>query len=305
MEKIVEALTKLLPQDAVTEVSEAVKTELEKAKQECEQEFNSKLEEAYAELSKELKSNEETALKGYQEAYAIIEDLRKRIEVQQNEFETQMEEGYEEAYQMLQGEKAKNENIEVEMYEQFNQKLTEMKEYMVDKVDAFLAYKGQELYEAARREIVNDPRMAEQRVVLDRVVECVSEYISDEDYNNVVSSKLTDAGKKIEELKSQTKILEARNIRLSTENNKLNESVRKAEHVLNEQVKEEKKERAEKAKNAQGRGRTVNDPELVAEWSNNKSTEKKKDTVDNTLVESLDPEFLHQMQVLAGTKASE
>ena len=88
MEKIVEALTKLLPEDAVTEVSEAVKVELEKAKQECEQEFNSKLEEAYAELSKELKTTEETALQGYKEAYVIIEDLRKRLEVQQKEFET-------------------------------------------------------------------------------------------------------------------------------------------------------------------------------------------------------------------------
>jgi hypothetical protein len=115
---------------------------------------------------------------------------------------------------------------------------------------------------------------------------------------------LTDAEKKIEELKSQTKILEARNIRLSTENNKLNESVRKAEQMINEQVKEEKQERAEKAKNAQGRGRTVSDPELVAEWSGNKPVEK-KDNVDTTLVESLDPEFLRQMQVLAGTKASE
>jgi hypothetical protein len=304
MEKIVEALTKLLPEDAVTEVSEAVKLELEKAKQECEQEYNSKLEEAYAELSKELKGTEETALQGYQEAYAIIEDLRKRLEVQQKEFESSMEEGYEEAYQMLQAEKAKNENIEVEMYEQFNQKLSEMKEYMVDKVDAFLQFKGQELYESARREIVNDPRTAEQKVVLDRVVECVSDYISDEDYTNVVNSRLTDAEKKIEELKSQTKILEARNIRLSTENNKLNESVRKAEQMINEQVKEEKQERAEKAKNAQGRGRTVSDPELVAEWSGNKPVEK-KDNVDTTLVESLDPEFLHQMQVLAGTKASE
>jgi hypothetical protein len=304
MEKIVEALTKLLPEDAVNEVSEAVKVELEKAKQECEQEFNSKLEEAYAELSKELKTTEETALQGYQEAYAIIEDLRKRLGVQQKEFESSMEEGYEEAYQMLQTEKAKNENLEVEMYEQFNQKLSEMKEYMVDKVDAFLQYKGQEFYEAARREIVNDPRMAEQKVVLDRVVETVSDYISDEDYTNVVNSKLLNAEKKIEELKGQTKILEARNIRLSTENNKLNESVRKAEQVLNEQVKEEKQERVEKAKNAQGRGRAVNDPELVAEWSDNKSTEK-KENVDTTLVESLDPEFLRQMQVLAGTKASE
>lgn len=304
MEKIVEALTKLLPEDAVNEVSEAVKVELEKAKQECEQEFNSKLEEAYAELSKELKTTEETALQGYQEAYAIIEDLRKRLGVQQKEFETSMEEGYEEAYQMLQAEKSKNENLEVEMYEQFNQKLSEMKEYMVDKVDAFLQYKGQEFYEAARREIVNDPRMAEQKVILDRVVETVSDYISDEDYTNVVNSKLLNAEKKIEELKGQTKILEARNIRLSTENNKLNESVRKAEQVLNEQVKEEKQERVEKAKNAQGRGRAVNDPELVAEWSDNKSTEK-KENVDTTLVESLDPEFLRQMQVLAGTKASE
>ena len=55
MEKIVEALTKLLPEDSVKDISEAVKVELEKAKQECEQEYNSKLEEAYAELSKELK----------------------------------------------------------------------------------------------------------------------------------------------------------------------------------------------------------------------------------------------------------
>jgi len=305
MEKIVEALTKLLPEDAVNEVSEAVKDELEKAKQEYEQEYDSKLEEAYAELSKELKSTEETALQGYQEAYAIIEDLRKRLEVQQNEFESSMEEGYEEAYQMLQAEKSKNENLEVEMYEQFNQKLSEMKEYMVDKVDAFLQFKGQELYETARREIINDPSMAEQKVVLDRVVECVSDYISDEDYSSVVNSKLTDAEKKIEELKSQTKILEARNIRLSTENNKLNESVRKAENVLNEQFKEEKKERVKKAENAQGRGRAVNDPELVAEWSDNKDLVNKKDNVDTTLVESLDPDFLKQMQVLAGTKAAD
>lgn len=304
MEKIVEALTKLLPEDSVKDISEAVKIELEKAKQECEQEFNSKLEEAYAELSNELKGTEQTALQGYQEAYAIIEDLRKRLEVQQTEFESSMEEGYEEAYQMLTAEKAKNENIEVEMYEQFNQKLSEMKEYMVDKVDAFLQYKGQDIYESARREIINDPRTSEQKVVLDRVVECVSDYISDADFTSAVNSKLSSADKKIEELKGQTKILEARNIRLSTENNKLNEAVREAKQVITESVKEEKQERAEKAKNAQGRGRTVNDPELVAEWSNNKTVEK-KDNVDTTLVESLDPEFLYQMQVLAGTKASE
>ena len=192
------------------------------------------------------------------------------------------------------------------MYEEFNNnKLSEMKEYMVDKLDAFLQYKGEELYEAARKEIVNDPAVAEQRVVLDRVLECVSDYISDEQYTGVVNSKLTEAEKKIEDFKSQTKILEARNIRLSTENNKLNESVRKAEQVITESVKEEKQERVEKAKNVQGRGRAVNDSELVAEWNGNAKSVEKKEDVDTTLVESLDPEFLRQMQVLAGTKASE
>jgi len=308
MEKIVEALTKLLPEDSVQEVAEAVTVELEKAKQDYEQEFNSKLEEAYAELSTELQGTEETALKGYQEAYAIIEDLRNRLEVQQTEFEASMEEGYEEAYQMLQSEKAKNENLEVEMYDQFNDKLSEMKEYMVDKVDSFLQFKGKELYESARAELLNDPAIVEQKVILNKVVETISDYISDEDYNNAVNSKLTGAETEIEGLKSQTKILEARNIRLSTENNKLNEAVREAEQVITESVKEEKKERVEKAKNAQGRGRAVNDSELVAEWSDEKSEgteEEKQQNVDTTLVESLDPEFLKQIQVLAGTKSVE
>lgn len=302
MEKIVESLTKLLPEESVAEVTEAVKSELAKAKEQYEQEFNSKLEEAYAQLSEELKASEATALQGYQEAYSIIKDLRKRLEMQQAEFDSSMEEGYEEAYQMLQAEKAKNENLEVEMYEEFNGKLKEMKEYMVDKVDQFLQYKGKEIYEQARRDIVNDPRTAEHKVALDRVVECVSDYISDEDFHAATSSKLETLSKQAEELKSQVKILEARNIRLSTENTKLNEQVREANNVITESVQNEKKERVEKAKNVQGRGRSV-DGEIVAEW---KDEEKKADAQNavSTIVEGLDPDALHQMQVLAGTKTT-
>jgi hypothetical protein len=301
MEKIVEALTKLLPEDAVTEVTEAVKNELEGAKQAYEQEFNSKLEEAYAELSEELKTAEETAIQGYKEAYAIIQDLRSRLETQQKEFEASMEEGYEEAYQMLLAEKGKNENLEVEMYEQFNTKLQEMKEYMVDKVDAFLQYKGAEIYESAHKEITSDPRLVEHKSALDKVVECVANYIGDEEFAGVNNAKVEEIARKAEELKSQVKILEARNIRLSAENTKLTEAVRETQKVITESVEAEKKERAEKAKNVQGRGRAVNDSELVAEWNNNKS-EEKKPNVDTTLVESLDPDLLRQMQVLAGTK---
>lgn len=300
MEKIVEALTKLLPEDAVADVTEAVKTELENAKQGYEQEFNSKLEEAYAELSEELKTAEETAIQGYKEAYAIIEDLRNRLETQQKEFELSMEEGYEEAYQMLQAEKSKNENLEVEMYEQFNTKLQEMKEYMVDKVDAFLQYKGKEIYENARRDIESDPRTAEHKVALDKVVECVANYVGDEGYASASNAKVDEISRKVEELKGQVKILEARNIRLSAENTKLTETVRESQKVITESVKEEKKERVEKAKNVQGRGRAVNDSEIVSEWNEDKT--EKKTEVDTTLVESLDPDLLRQMQVLAGTK---
>lgn len=301
MEKIVEALTKLLPEDAVADVTEAVKTELEGAKQAYEQEYNSKLEEAYAELSGELKSAEETAIQGYKEAYAIIQDLRSRLETQQKEFESSMEEGYEEAYQMLLAERSKNENLEVEMYEQFNTKLQEMKEYMVDKVDQFLQYKGAEIYEAARAEVEKDPRVVEQKIALEKVAECVAEFIGDGSTSVSSNAKLEETNKAVETLKSQVKILEARNIRLSAENTKLNEAVRETQKVITESVKVEKKERVEKAKNVQGRGRAVNDPELVAEWKNNKVAEKKTD-VDTTLVESLDPDLLRQMQVLAGTK---
>lgn len=312
MDKILEALTKMLPEDQVSDVAEAVKAELESAKSsmkdELEKEYSSKLEEAYEELSEELKQSEHTAVTGYQEAYAIIADLRKRLETQQAEFDSAMHEGYEEAFQMLQAEKAKNENIEVEMYDEFNKKLHEMKEYMVDKVDAFLQYKGQEIYEQARKDIMSDPRFAEHKVALDRVVETVSDYITDTDYAAVTSSKLDEADTRISDLEGQLRILEARNIRLNTENGRLNEAVREAQQVITESTASNKQERAETAKNATGRGRAVSDPELIAEWQNTDAANGKShqtQDADTTLVESLDPDFLHQMQVLAGTRSDD
>jgi hypothetical protein len=302
MEKIVEALTKLLPEDAVAEVTEAVKTELETAKQALETEYTTKLEEAYAELSDELKGAEETAIKGYKEAYAIITDLRARLETQQKEFEASMEEGYEEAYQMLQAEKGKNENLEVEMYDTFDKKLQEMKEYMVDKVDQFLQYKGSEIYEGARKELESDPRTNEHKVALDKIVEAVANYIGEEGVTATDSAKADEFARKVEEIKAQVKILEARNIRLSAENTKLTEAVRETQKVITESAKAEKKERTERAKNVQGRGRAVSEAEVVAEWTGDKTAKPGKGNADNTLVESIDPDLLRQMQVLAGTK---
>jgi hypothetical protein len=277
MEKIVEALKKLLPETEINEVADSVKELLEQAKGSLEAEYNSKLEEAYAELTNELAEAEKVAEQGYEEAYAIISDLRTRLEVQGEEYKAALEEGYEEAYQMLKGEREKNQNLEVEMYEEYDSKLAEMKEYIVDKVDQFLQLKGSEIYEQARKDLLNDPRMAEHKVALERIIDITSNYLSDEDFEGVNSAKLESATKQIEELKGQTRILEARNIRISTENTKLTESVRQAQELISESrqvvakekksaVMTEQKERTEKAKNVTGRGRT-SDGEVVSEYA--------------------------------------
>ena len=276
MDKITEALSKLIPESEIQEVSAAVNEMLEHAKADLEAEFNQKLEEAYAELTNELTQAEKTAEQGYEEAYAIIGDLRNRLEVQGEEYKAALEEGYEEAYQMLKAEQAKNQQLEVDMYEEYDRKLAEMKEYIVDKVDQFLQFKGSEIYEQAKRDVINDPRMAEHKVTLDKIVDLTSSYLSDEGINAVSSSKLEEASKAVEELKGQLRIMEARNIRLSTENTKLNESVRQAQDLISESKKvatknkkanvvTEQNERIAKAENVTGRGKTTLDEAVIAE----------------------------------------
>jgi len=276
MDKITEALSKLIPESEIQEVSAAVNEMLEHAKADLEAEFNQKLEEAYAELTNELTQAEKTAEQGYEEAYAIIGDLRNRLEVQGEEYKAALEEGYEEAYQMLKAEQAKNQQLEVDMYEEYDRKLAEMKEYIVDKVDQFLQFKGSEIYEQAKRDVLNDPRMAEHKVTLDKIVDLTSSYLSDEGINAVSSSKLEEASKAVEELKGQLRIMEARNIRLSTENTKLNESVRQAQDLISESKKvatknkkanvvTEQNERIAKAENVTGRGKTTLDEAVIAE----------------------------------------
>jgi regulator of replication initiation timing len=300
MDKILEALGSLLPEDQVKQISAAVNEMLAAEKTNLKNEFTAKLDAGYAELATELKEAEATAEAGYKEAYAIIEDLHARLETQRNEYETAMDEGYEEAYQMILAERGKNEKLELEMYESYDKKLAEMKDYMVEKIDAFLQGKTVEMYEHARRDILNDPAMVEHKLTLDRVVETVAEYISDEDYALATSKKLEDLQKQLEDFKANQKILEARNIRLSMDNKNLNESVKKKEAMIvehKEEVKvEEKKERAEKVKNVTGRG--VVSEGIVPEFS---SAEKKDNvTKTNRLVEQIGPAELAEMRALSG-----
>ncbi len=308
MDKILEALSKLLPESDMKEVSAAINEMLEAEKAELETEMNKNLEEAYAELSEELKSAEEVGEQGYREAWDIITELRNRIEMLRAEYDSALEEGYEEAYQAVLAEKGKNESLETEMFNEYEKRFDESKDFIVDKVDAFLKTKGKDIYEMARRDIMNDPSMVEHKVVLEKIVESVSDYISDEDRVFATSSKLDAAKKSLEESNSRIRMLEAKNIRLSTENNKLNEHVKQAAELITEGKKvaidENKKARVEKAKNVSGRGEVTTDKtKVVAEYAD---TEPKGDKdVDTTLVENVGENHLHQWQVLAGTKKND
>jgi hypothetical protein len=64
----------------------------------------------------------------------------------------------------------------------------------------------------------------------------------------------------------------------------------------------EKKERLEKGKNVQGRGRRVTENVEVIKDHDNKVSADDNDEGDNTLVESLDQDAIHAMQVLSGLK---
>lgn len=305
MDKVFEALKHLLPEENVKEISEAVKEILDNAAKEARQEYDANLEEAYAELAAELKTAEETAEKGYQEAWGIIQDLRNRLETQKEEFESALEEGYEEAYQMLKEEKAKNENISKDLYEEYDKRYNDMKDYIVEKVDEFLKFQGSSIYEQARRDVRNDPRMAEHKVALDKIVDIAVGYASDEDFSFATNSKLEEMTRSVDQLKSQVRILEGRNVKLSAENTKLGEQVRAAAEVITEarehNLKADKIHRAKNAKHLAGKGRLVEHEGIIPEYKNPTARTNREQSV---LSEQVSPE-LYQMQVLAGVKSTD
>lgn len=303
-EQIMKALSGLIPEDAQKEVSGAVSTFLEEAVTKLEAEYNAKLEDAYKQVADEKSSDEKTAEEGYGQAWEIITDLRERLETQKEEFEQALEEGYEEAYQMLQEERAKKDTLEVGLYEEYDKKLAEIKEYMIDKVDQFLSLQGEKYYEMAKRDVLNDPAVAEHKVAFDRILEVAANYLSDEDYAYATSSKIEGLSKQLDDTKSHIRTLEAKNVRLATENTKLNEAVRQVQQsVLTENANSEKKARLEKAKQAEGRGEINKDRQVVIGEAKDESKEtvvKETDQRSQRFVEAIGEEVFADWKHLAG-----
>lgn len=299
MDKILKALKKVLPAEQIDEVAKAVEEMVNEGKSgieaELEAKFTAKLDEAYEQLAEEKKQDEAIAAEGYQQAYQIIASLMTRIDEQREEFETALEEGFDEAYNELEKVKAKNKNIEVEVYEEFDNKLKEMKTIMVDKIDQFLSLQENEIYESAKKNVLSDPRVLEQRVAVEKMAEILSDYMSNDEYSAVTSGKVEEAHKQIENLKGQLRIIESKNVNLSRLNNKLNEQVREAHNIITEATKNERKERTSKKENASGRGQRVVSEEIISEYA---APAKNNSNSGSDLKEGHDP--LNDLLVLSG-----
>lgn len=308
-EQITKALAGLIPEDAQKSVQEAISTFIESAISELEEEYNAKLEDTYKQVSDEKKQDESVAEEGYSQAWEIITDLRDRLEVQKEEFDQALEEGYEEAYQMLQEERAKNDTLEVDLYEEYDKRLADIKEYMVDKIDQFLQLQGEKYYEMAKRDVMNDPTVAEHKLAFEEILGVASKYLSDEDHAFATTTRVEGMQKILEEQKAQMRIMEAKNMRLKTDNDRLNESFRQQQEVINEHTnRSDKKERLEKAKKAEGRGQLETDKKrqvVLAEYADETVQRNKDRGSDEPLVERIGEEVFNDWKHLSGLTKDE
>lgn len=254
-EQIMKALSGLVSEEAQTEVSAAVASFLDEAVNEIEAVAAAKQEERDAEWQAKLDEAQKTGYEGYAQAWDMVLDLRERLEIQKEEFDAALDEGYEEAFKMIQDEKQKASVLENDLYEEYERKLHQIKEFMVDKLDVFLSHQGDKYYEMAKRDLLNDPTLAEHKLAFDRILEVAADYLSDEDYAYATSSKIDALAKDLDEAKATLRLMEGKNTRLRIENTRLNETVRKAqENLVTESVTADVKERVQKAKKAEGRG---------------------------------------------------
>ena len=296
-EQIMKTLVGLIPEDTAKEIEAGFNAILESAEakiQEAkEKEYNEKLTEAYAIVEKEKAEIEAIAEKGYGQALEMIQTLEKKLDTQKAELETSLKEGYEEAYQMILEERAKNDALEVKLHEEYETRFKDSYNALVEKIDQYLSIEGEKYNESVKTFMLNDPELNEKKLALDKILEVAQDYITDEDFANVTSSKIEVVTKQIEEQKSRINILEAKNVRLATENNKLNEAVGvyKAETTkLNEALEAskkaklvtEKKETIEKARIAEGRGEVVEKSKLIVIAETNNSKEVVAETTEKT-----------------------
>lgn len=287
MDRLTEALKNLLKPEEIKEVAKAVEEMIDEVKTQLDGDYQTKLEEAYTAHQQELKEAEETAHVGYSQAFEIIADQEARIDTMKREFQEAIDEGFGEAFTENEKLRAEKDGIEMELYKEFDQRLLEMQEFMVEKIDTFMTLQEGELYEMAFRKAMSDPRMMEHKVVLDKIVELISDRLGEEDFTAANASRLSEAFQQVEDLKAQLRIVEHKSFNLTRQNTKLVEQVRQAQDMINESTKIERKERASKRGTVSGRGQqTLVNETVVPEYQNNQVAKQPEEQSVNETVDA-------------------
>ena len=303
-DRVLEALASLVPDESREKVAKVVTSLLDEAvadlRSQFESEYNTKLDEAYHIVAEEREKDWVIAEQGYKQAYDIIADLRARLGRQEDEFQGTLEEEYEKAYQMILTERKKNDDLQDTLYEEFDQRTQAIKEYMIDMADKFLGKMGEEYYEAARREALSDPCLAEHRVAFERVLDVAKDYLSDEDIMLNTNSKVEGLERKVESLEYGKRQIESKNMRLMTENSRIHEYLKETKKLIETNILTEQNARLEQASKVEGRGNTSAEPQrdvVIGETEADSALTTGSDTADD------EPQTItEQWQVLAGLK---
>lgn len=289
MDKLLEALGKTsLSAQQVDEVKKAVESMIAEAanqiKEKFSEEFKSKSEEAYDEAASEIAAVESQAYEGYQEAFAIIQDQKLRLESLQREYEDFIENNNQQAFDMLEAEKNKNQDLAAQLNEEYSARYNKLRDFMVDKLDEYLRRQQSEIYDEAVRDVLADPRLVEHRVAIEKMAEIMTDYLQVEGVANNSAKRLNEATKEVEELRGRLRTVEQKNVRLSTKNTELNEALIAKDKLVVETQNNmnELERRNRKNGNASGRGQrvinentnSVKNEQVIPEFVENKNTDQ-------------------------------
>lgn len=301
--RIMEAFQGLIPDEKKSVVEEAIKEFMTESEKKIREEYEKTLEESYAEWNTQLEQareegklkaeeTEKTAYEGYEQAREIIEQLNEKLQTQKDEFEAHMEREFSVAKAMIDEEKAKNDKIEEELYEAYSKQVEDLKEDLVNKIDAFLESKVVEISESVRKELKNDPDVLETKVAFDRIKDIVASCLTSNDIESSTAAQVESLEDTIANMQQEIKTLKAKTMRLTTENQKYVEELKvlSESNTENDESAEKRSqirkeaERMISEKNAQnvtGHGKVVD--EIITE----KADGEKKDANDNQIIEAV------------------
>lgn len=296
MDKITQALKKILPPEHVAEVAKAVEETMAAQLNAVNEASQAKLDEAYEEFEREKTEERQVFETGYRQAYEIVASVMNRLDEQRQVFEKTLKDGFNEAFEEIEKVKAENKDVEMRIYEECNAKLQQMKNIFIEKLDRFMDLQEKEVYEAAMANILKDPRILEQRVAIEKIAAILSDHVRTDDLSSVISNKLEEAHKEIETLRGHLRVVESKNVNLSIKNKNLSEAVEHAKTQITEATKVERTERANKRTNASGRGQRVVNEQIINEFA--APAANKSGNEDQNLTEGNDP--LLDLLVLSG-----